>query len=415
MVRSHARLDDLLLDRDGAGAISGSADGIRRILVLDGGVSTHLESLLALYARVEDRHSESISTIRPAFPHRELWSSSLLLTDQGRRTIHQGHLDWILAGADILSTVTYQCHYNRSHWSDALQNCVTSDAMDEMWHVGISVAREAAEHASNSSERRVFVAASLGCYGASLANGAEYTGDYGEQTVDNLMQFHRRKLDQAVLNRPDAVAFETIPSIRECQAVARLLVTSPSILNLPTTDGCESTCACWISLACRNGDELNDGTPVEKALEALNDIPLDLVQGIGFNCCDTHHLPILVGRWLDLEASKCRDRRRALVLYPNSGEKWSADEATWIPGTGSKSSEYFCNELWKCVEVIGKHQLAANETADHVRPLVLVLGGCCRTSPAFIASLRKRVDSTRESEARSVDVHCTTSQAARPH
>jgi Homocysteine S-methyltransferase len=134
MVRSHARLDDLLLDRDGAGAISGSADGIRRILVLDGGVSTHLESLLALYARVEDRHSESISTIRPAFPHRELWSSSLLLTDQGRRTIHQGHLDWILAGADILSTVTYQCHYNRSHWSDALQNCVTSDAMDEMWY-----------------------------------------------------------------------------------------------------------------------------------------------------------------------------------------------------------------------------------------------------------------------------------------
>jgi homocysteine S-methyltransferase len=405
MARSHACLKDILLDRNDNSAIFSSADGISRILVLDGGVSTHLENLLAQSARGEDLPndmsttsisgpSHSTSLIRPSFPHRELWSSSLLLTDQGRRTIRQGHLDWILAGADILSTVTYQCHFNRTPWSEALQNCVTFDVMDDMWRLGISLAREAAEqsHASNSSERRVFVAASLGCYGASLANGAEYTGEYGDQTMENLMQFHRRKLEQAVLNRPDAVAFETIPSVLECQALARLLTSSHGILTPPTTDECDSTCACWISLACRNGDELNDGTPVEAALEVLDDIPMDLVQGVGFNCCESLHLPVLVGRWLDFEAKKCRDRRRALVLYPNSGEKWSADKGTWIPGTGSQSSEDFSNDLWKCVEVIGQHHLDATENADQRQALVLVLGGCCRTSPACIASLRQRVD-----------------------
>jgi homocysteine S-methyltransferase len=421
MARSNICLKDILLDRNDTGAISSSADGIRRILVLDGGVSTHLESLLALSCRDEDRlndksttsmsgptHSNSI--IRPSFPHRELWSSSLLLTDQGRRTIRQGHFDWILAGADILSTVTYQCHYNRTRWSEALQSSLTVDTMDDMWRVGISLAREAADQASNFSERRVFVAASLGCYGASLANGAEYTGDYGEHTMENLMYFHQRKLEQAVLNRPDAVAFETIPSLLECQALARLLIVSHGILTPPTTEGCDRPCACWISLACRNGDELNDGTPVETALEALDDIPLERVQGFGFNCCDSLHLPVLVGHWLDFEMRKCRDRRRALVLYPNSGETWSADNGTWIPGSGSQSTKDFCNELWKCVDVIGKRHQEAKESADQLQSLVLVLGGCCRTSPACVASLRQRVDQNARSVARAVNVHCATSE-----
>lgn len=413
----NACLKDLLLDKNETGGFSASADGIRRILVLDGGVSTYLENLLAQAERDEDNDrpvdhdmattssisapTHSTAVVHPAFPHRELWSSSLLLTDQGRRIIRQGHLDWILAGADILSTVTYQCHYNRTRWSDALQNYVSFETMDDMWRLGVSIAREEAERASN---RRVFVAASLGCYGASMANGAEYTGQYGEQTVDDLMHFHRRKLEQAVLNRPDAVAFETIPSVLECRALARLFEMSQNILKPPPTKRCDSTCACWISLACRNGDELNDGTPVETALTALDKIPVELVQGVGFNCCDSRHLPVLVGRWLDFETKICRSQRRALVLYPNSGEKWCADNATWIPGTGTAGSEDFCNELWKCVEVIRKHYIDAKESDDQLRPLALVLGGCCRTTPSCIASLRHRVDGSGKGVALSSNV-----------
>ena len=39
------------------------------------------------------------------------------------------------------------------------------------------------------------VALSMGCYGAILANGAEYTGDYGvAMTIDDLVEFHKERL-----------------------------------------------------------------------------------------------------------------------------------------------------------------------------------------------------------------------------
>jgi S-methylmethionine-dependent homocysteine/selenocysteine methylase len=59
------------------------------ILILDGGVSTHLEHKLL---------------DGEPFEFRQLWSSSLLLNDRGRRLIQQGHYDWIHAGADIMTT-----------------------------------------------------------------------------------------------------------------------------------------------------------------------------------------------------------------------------------------------------------------------------------------------------------------------
>ena len=73
------------------------------ILLMDGGVSTHLEQLL--------KEKEA------SFPHRALWSSSLLLTPSGRDWIQRGHNDWLEAGSDILTTVTYQCHYGTLHKS----------------------------------------------------------------------------------------------------------------------------------------------------------------------------------------------------------------------------------------------------------------------------------------------------------
>ena len=44
---------------------------------------------------------------------------------------------------------------------------------------------------SPSSRRRLLIAGSVGSYGASLHNGAEYTGDYGDVTEEDLVEFHR--------------------------------------------------------------------------------------------------------------------------------------------------------------------------------------------------------------------------------
>lgn len=141
--------------------MSGQPSVLPRIMILDGGVSSNLGP-------------------ESNFAYRSLWSSSLLLSPEGRQRIVEGHLSW--KAAQVLTTVTYQCHYEQSFWPEIM----TKELMDDMWKYGIDLTRQ--------SSQDQFVVASSGSYGAALANGAEYTGDYGDVTLEDLVQFHRRKI-----------------------------------------------------------------------------------------------------------------------------------------------------------------------------------------------------------------------------
>eukprot|EP00955_Chlamydomonas_euryale_P100634 365297-Chlamydomonas_euryale.AAC.1 len=62
---------------------------------------------------------------------------------------------------------------------------------------------------------RPLVAYSCGSYGAALADGSEYSGDYADRmSVEELMGFHRARLDP-IKGHPavDVLAFETIPCL----------------------------------------------------------------------------------------------------------------------------------------------------------------------------------------------------------
>lgn len=164
-----------------------------RILLIDGGVSTHLEDKL-----IENN-------CKNGFLYKEFWSSSLLLSFKGRDLILEGHQDWIKVGANILSTVTYQCHYEHLLWPHPSPNLsdientsfapkerieqFTESIVNEMWRNGIELANQAIENCAeqfrlascsdpskyrdpNEKPSKVWVAASSGCYGAALANGA---------------------------------------------------------------------------------------------------------------------------------------------------------------------------------------------------------------------------------------------------
>jgi homocysteine S-methyltransferase len=367
-----------------------------RILLLDGGVSTHLEDLIAKNSTssssgssscsCEDASSSAPESSTPAFAHRELWSSSLLLDGtKGRNHILQGHVDWITAGADIITTVTYQCHYETELWPKVLREKDQSEAtatMSQMFRDGIGIAEDAARDTRRNNDRetkeRAFVVASFGCYGAALSNGAEYTGAYGSKvTMDHLVQFHQRKLQAVASSHPDGVAFETIPSHLEFQALAQLL-------SSPEQQGYSST---WISLACRNGTELNDGTPLASVLDTLRPIPVSALQAIGFNCCDSAYLPELVRSLLIDMAT--HGPVRAIVLYPNSGEEWNAATADWKEGTGCTAADELAVRLMKLSVMV---EDTWSELCPNEPPPSLVIGGCCRTRPAAIASLRKQVD-----------------------
>ena len=371
-----------------------------RILLLDGGVSTHLEAKGATFA------------------HRSLWSSSLLLDsddDGGGARIQAGHVDWFHdGGVNLISTVSYQLHYEARLWP--ADGVIRDDQhMDDLWQRAVQLGREVVDQVDNSNinnnktERYHGLVASSGCYGAALANGAEYTGDYGPQGTPAAVQaFHQRKWQsmQRFFEhqdlRIDAVAIETVPSLLECHALRDMFQNNimPAVTTIPT--------ACWISLSCRNGEELNDGTPVRQALEVLWEIPINAVQAIGFNCCHAKDLPRLVGHWCAVAKKLLSPQQplRGLVLYPNSGETWDATAADWTPGTASP--DIIVERLMECVEQVevafgygeGSSSNQNNDDASKPppRPPRIIVGGCCRTTPTEMGVLRQAVDAHLQGE-----------------
>lgn len=337
------------------------------ILLMDGGVSTHLEELLQ-------------AQVPPAtFSCRSLWSSSLLLTESGCQAILRGHRNWLNAGSDILTTVTYQCHFGVA----SLELPVSPERMVEMINKGVRLAQEAIED-DNSYRRETkqhFVVASSGCYGAALADGSEYTGDYRSVEYDRLIDFHRRKAEIFLSNRIDGLAIETIPCAEECSAVCSALKSlSTAFAPLP---------CCWISLACKDGENLNEGTPLLHALQIIRkeDPNVEFVHAIGVNCCDGAHIGSLI-RILTTHMAH-HGPRRGIVVYPNSGEEWDASNETWKEGTGCTNSDDFSSLLIEAVEIVKRTW--ESEGGEGPMPRIVV-GGCCRTNTSTIEALRIRID-----------------------
>ena len=82
------------------------------------------------------------------------------------------------------------------------------------------------------------MAASVGPYGASLADGSEYTGDYGLD-VAQLREWHRPRLQALAAAAPDVIAVETVPSLAELEAVCRELdgLGIPAWVSVTIADG----------------------------------------------------------------------------------------------------------------------------------------------------------------------------------
>ena len=173
-----------------------SSPSSSNIYLLDGGVSTHLRELW-----------------QKDFPYPQLWSSSLLLSEKGRSVILQGHKHWLRSGSNILTTVTYQCH--------SLNGVIDETQLDRMLQDGVSLARQAINEVltegkggddSSKNAPSCFVVASMGCYGAALADGSEYTGHYPNiQKEQDLVDFHRHKTRVLLEQEPDLALLGPFP------------------------------------------------------------------------------------------------------------------------------------------------------------------------------------------------------------
>src|SRR6516164_9072395 len=202
--------------------------------VLDGGMASELEHL-------------------GADINGPLWSAHVL--EDAPEKIVAVHRAYIEAGADIIETSSYQV--SRMGYAEIGLDPSRADAALLR---SVALAREAA---SFYPDRRVVVAASLGPYGAALHNGAEYHGNYN-CTFEELVAFHRERIEvfagAAGHQRPDVLAFETLPSLEEARALVEALAPFSNL-------------AAWFSFTCRDGLHVAHGELLRDCAAAVAALP----------------------------------------------------------------------------------------------------------------------------------------------
>ncbi len=295
----------------------------QRRVILDGALATELE------ARGCDLRDP-------------LWSAKVLL--EAPELIRQVHLDYFHAGADGVITASYQASVE----GFARRGLARADAL-ALIQRSVHLAREArdlfwADPAHREGRPRPFVAASVGPYGAFLADGSEYRGDYGLGEAE-LIEFHRPRLAALLAAGPDLLACETLPCLREAQALVRLLAEFPGA-------------SAWISFSARDEAHTCHGERLSDCAAALDACPQ--VVAIGVNCTAPRYIPALI------DAIRAATDK-PVVVYPNSGEVYDSTHRDW---RGTSTVAAFAEQ--------------AREWAAHG---ARIIGGCCRTGPEHIRAL----------------------------
>jgi homocysteine S-methyltransferase len=283
-----------------------------RPVVLDGGLATLLE-----------QHGHDLSS--------DLWSARLLRDDPG--AIEAAHREFFAAGAEVATTASYQVSFEGFGAEG-----VDRDEVERLLRRSVELAAAARDAVAPDG----WVAASVGPYGAVLADGSEYRGDY-DLDVAGLRAFHRPRLEvlaSTVGEHADVLAIETVPCLAEVEAV------------LAELDG--TGVPAWLSLSSADG-RTRAGEPLEEAFAMAADVAEILA--VGVNCTT----PADARRAVDLAGA-----HGAVVVYPNSGQSWDAEARAW---TGRSAFEPADVSAW---------------IASGAR----LVGGCCRVGPRDITSLR---------------------------
>ena len=293
------------------------------VLVIDGALATELES-------------------RGYNLKDELWSAKILLEQP--EAIRQLHYDYFKAGADCVITASYQATIE-----GFMKRGLTEEGAIDLIKKSVRLAIEArdefwGDEANRVGRQKPFVAASVGPYGAYLADGSEYRGNYG-LTKDELIEFHRPRMRALIEAGADMLACETIPSPIEARALVKLL-------------GEFKGMSAWISFSCRDEAHVCEGERLEECIRQIESSPQ--VAAVGVNCTSPKFIPSLIR-----EAKKATNK--PILVYPNSGESYSAEKKDWnddpvFESFGAEAKEWY------------------NAGAR-------LIGGCCRTSPEDIQAI----------------------------
>jgi len=285
------------------------------VLVADGGLATELE------ARGNDL-SDS------------LWSARLLM--DAPEQVRDAHLAFFQAGAVIATSASYQASFE----GFARRGLGRRDAAGLMRR-SVDLARAARAEMAGDGRTR-WVAASVGPYGAALADGSEYRGRYG-LSVRELAAWHRPRLEVLAGACPDVLALETVPDIDEAEA----LMAAISGLGIPA----------WLSYSIA-GERTRAGQPLSEAFAVAAGVPE--VVAVGVNCCRPSDVPMAIAAAREVTG-------KPVIVYPNSGEEWDARRRAWA----------------------GRPAYSAGLARQWIAAGAKIAGGCCRVRPADIAVIAR--------------------------
>jgi homocysteine S-methyltransferase len=288
-------------------------------VILDGGLSN------ALAARGHDLSDE-------------LWTARLLRDAPGE--VAAVHRTYYAAGAEVATTASYQASvpgFERAGLSRAEAEALVRRS--------VTLAREVRDELAGDGHRRL-VAASVGPYGAVLADGSEYRGRYGVGAAA-LRDFHLPRLELLASAGPDLFAVETVPDLEEAEALVPLL----DEIGLPA----------WLSYSCA-GLLTRAGQPLAEAFAVV--APSTAVVATGVNCCAPDDVRPA------LEVARAVTGKPG-VAYPNSGQGWDSGTHTW---SGATSYDVALAPGW----------VAAGAA---------YVGGCCQVGPDDIAALARTLSS----------------------
>src|ERR1700679_3293727 len=154
-----------------------------------------------------------------------LWSAHVL--DSSPQAIAAVHRDYLEAGADCLLTASYQVSAEGFQQIGRDPQDAANAATDGL-RASVAIAEKARGEYQAGSPRKVWIAASLGPYGAMLHNGAEYHGNY-TCSFEDLVGFHGRRIAVLAQSNADFLAFESIPSLEEARAILTALQPYPDL------------------------------------------------------------------------------------------------------------------------------------------------------------------------------------------
>ena len=295
------------------------------VLVSDGGLATELEA-----------QGNDLSD--------SLWSARLLM--DAPEQIRDAHLAFFRAGAVIATSASYQASFE----GFARRGLDRREAAGLMRR-SVDLARAARAEMSGDGRTR-WVAASVGPYGAALADGSEYRGRYG-LSVRELAAWHRPRLEVLAGSGPDVLALETVPDIDEAEA----LMAAISGLGIPA----------WLSYSIA-GQRTRAGQPLSEAFAVAAGVPE--VVAVGVNCCAPSDVPMAIAAAREVTG-------KPVIVYPNSGEEWDARRRAWA----------------------GRSRYSAGQPRQWIAAGANVVGGCCRVRPADIAVIAQAAASAGQAPA----------------